>query len=270
MARGRIISVANQKGGVGKTTTAINLGACLADLGRKVLLLDLDPQANTTSGLAASLNGGQSLKNIYQALTGECSLQETVQEAKPAGLRLIVSAPELAGAEIELLDLPRREYRLQEAMGGLALEYDYVIIDCPPALSILTLNALTACDRVLIPLQCEYYALEGLGRLLKTLSLVRERLNSGLKMEGIVLTMFDPRNNLSRQVREEVVKHFGDKVFRAVIPRNVRLGEAPSHGLPIILYDLHCAGAKAYMALADELLVRDGLAVSTGARPDEP
>lgn len=265
----RIISIANQKGGVGKTTTAVNLAACLADLGRRVLLIDMDAQANATSGLTNSGGLDTEGKTVYRALLGESVLGEAAREVQPAGLFLAPSDPDLAGAEIELLDLPRREFRLKEALKKTAENYDYVLIDCPPSLSILTLNALVACERVLIPLQCEYYALEGLGRLLKTLSLVRERLNPGLKIEGIVLTMYDPRNNLSRQVRDEVVKHFQDKVFKTVVPKNVRLAEAPSHGLPVILYDLNCPGARAYMALADELLARDGL-VSMGDKSVAP
>jgi len=266
---GRIISIANQKGGVGKTTTAVNMAACLADLGRSVLLIDLDPQANATSGLYALIEDkdkqdGDPAKSIYHALLGESNIRDAVAPARLKGLSLVPAHADLAGAEIEMLDLPRREGRLKEAVEGVARDYDYVIIDCPPALSILTLNALVAAERVLIPLQCEYYALEGLGRLLKTLALVRERLNHDLKMDGIVLTMYDARNNLSRQVTEEVRKHFGDKVFKTVIPRNVRLGEAPSHGLPVIKYDIHCAGARAYMAFADEVLVRDGLAKGPG------
>jgi len=250
---------------VGKTTTAVNLSACLADLGRTVLLIDLDPQANCTSGLAASLFEGEPEKNVYQALVGETDIRQTVVRARPEGLFLVPSHADLTGAEIEILDLPKREHRLKQAIEGLDEEYDYVMIDCPPSLSILTLNALVACRRVMIPLQCEYYALEGLGKLLRTLSLVRERLNPELGMEGILLTMYDSRNNLSRQVREEVKKHFKDKVFDTVIPRNVRLGEAPSHGLPVISYDIHCAGSRAYMALADEILSIHGL-VSGGLR----
>ncbi len=264
---GAILGIANQKGGVGKTTTAVNLSACLSSLGKKVLLIDLDPQANATSGLGrtASENGGPG-GTVYEALIGQCSMREAVEPSEPKGLWLVPSTDDLSGAEIELLDLPGREYKLRDALKGMAEEYDFVIIDCPPALSILTLNALVASERVIIPLQCEYFALEGLGKLLRTLGLVRERLNQGLKMEGIVLTMFDARNNLSRQVRDEVKKHFAGKVFDSVIPRNVRLGEAPSHGLPIIMYDPVCAGAKAYESLAAEFLARmEGREASNGS-----
>lgn len=260
---GKIVCIANQKGGVGKTTTAVNLSACLAELGRKVLLVDLDPQANATSGLAAAAleeEQGRETRTVYEALMGECALADAVVPMQPEGLFLVPSDQDLAGAEIELLDLERRERRLKEALGESARDYDYVIVDCPPALSILTLNGLVASERVTIALQCEYYALEGLGRLLKTLSLVRERMNPELKMDGIILTMFDARNNLSRQVREEVSKHFANKVLKTVVPRNVRLGEAPSHGLPIIMYDRSCPGSRAYMALAEEVLERDRVA----------
>ncbi len=257
---GRIICIANQKGGVGKTTTALNLAVCLADVGRRVLLIDVDPQANASSGLESCYSLDDERPTIYEALMGECKVDDAKVPVIPDFMWLVPSDTDLAGAEIELLDLNRREYRLHDAMDGVADNYDYVIIDCPPSLSILTLNALVACERVLIPLQCEYYALEGLGRLLRTLGLVRERLNPELTIGGILLTMYDARNNLSRQVREETIKHFGDKVYNIKVPRNVRLGEAPSYGLPIIRYDINCAGARAYIALADEMLVRDGLA----------
>ncbi|MFO8057956.1 MAG: AAA family ATPase [bacterium] len=257
---GRILCIANQKGGVGKTTTALNLAACLSDVGRRVLLIDVDPQANASSGLQACFSEDPERATIYEALMGECTVEDARVEVMPGHLWLVPSDTDLAGAEIELLDRERREYRLRDAMACAADNYDYVIIDCPPSLSILTLNALVACERVLIPLQCEYYALEGLGRLMRTLGLVRERLNPSLTIGGILLTMYDARNNLSRQVREETIKHFGDKVYRTKVPRNVRLGEAPSYGLPIIQYDINCAGGRAYIALADEILIRDGLA----------
>ncbi len=247
---------------MGKTTTAVNLAACLADLGRKVLLVDIDPQMNCTSGLAASMEDLESGPSSYDALMGESDMGGVTRKVAPEGLCLVPSSSDLAGAEIELLDMPGREFRLKRALDEAAAGYDYIIIDCPPALSILTLNALVACESVLIPLQCEYFALEGLGRLLGTLTLVRDRLNRGLRMEGILLTMYDSRNNLSRQVHEEVRGHFSDKLFKTVIPRNVRLSEAPSHGLPIILYDMRCAGAVAYAAFADEILVRHGLAAA--------
>ena len=249
-SRSRVIAVVNQKGGVGKTTTAVNLAACLAVSERPTLLIDLDPQANASSAYGV-VNPTQQL---YHTLIGECVMKDAALPTELRFLQVVPSGRDLVGAEIELVETPNRERRLEMALADLRDSYDFVVIDCPPSLGILTLNALVAADSILIPLQCEYYALEGLARLLETVELVRESLNPRLTLEGIVLTMMDQRNNLSRQVAEEVRSHFGESVYRTAVPRNVRLSEAPSHGKPILLYDIHSRGAVAYLQLAEEVL----------------
>ena len=253
---GKIIAITNQKGGVGKTTTAVNLSACVAALGKKVLLVDIDPQGNATSGLGKA---GAGEHTVYDVLIGEATAAEATLDTGFGPLSLIPTAIELAGAEIELVGVDNREKLLREALAPVQGGYDYIFIDCPPSLSLLTLNALTAADSVLIPIQCEYYALEGVGQLVNTVKLMRKRLNPNLAVEGILLTMFDGRTNLCAQVAQEVRNHFGDEAFETAIPRNVRLSEAPSYGLPIHLYDARCNGAKAYQALAEELIDRNGV-----------
>lgn len=248
----RIIAVANQKGGVGKTTTSVNLGACLAALGKRVLLIDIDPQGNTTSGIG--INKGDVSACIYDVLINELSVKEATLATEVEGLDIIPATINLAGAEIELVSTLSRELRLRSSLQSVASRYDYVIIDCPPSLGLLTLNALTAADSVLIPIQCEYYALEGLSQLLNTIRLVQKHLNTSLEIEGVVLTMLDARTNLGIQVIEDVKKYFRDKVYQTIIPRNVRLSEAPSHGQPIINYDPRSKGAEVYMELAKEVV----------------
>lgn len=248
----KIICIANQKGGVGKTTTSINLSAALASIGRKVLIIDMDPQGNASSGLGIKKHESQD-SNIYHVLIGEKTVPEVIQTTHNPNLRIATANPDLVGAEIELVDMPHREFRLKNALSVVNADFNYIIIDCPPSLGLLTLNALSAADSFLVPLQCEYYALEGLSQLLNTAGLVKKNLNPNLHIEGIVLTMFDTRNNLSHQVVSEIRNHFGDKVFNAIIPRNVRLSEAPSHGQSIFDYDGRSIGALKYLELAKEV-----------------
>ncbi len=251
---GRIIAVTNQKGGVGKTTTSVNLAAAIAEKGKKVLLIDIDPQGNATSGVGIDKNSVDN--TIYNLLLGECYVEEAIVKTCIDNLFVIPSNINLAGAEIELADKSQREYILKSVLVNLKYLYDFIIIDCPPSLSMLTLNALTGSDSVLVPIQCEYYALEGLTQLIHTINLVQKKLNVDLEIEGIVFTMYDSRLNLSLEVVEEVKKHMSNYVYQTLIPRNVRLSEAPSHGLPITQYDPKSKGAESYFSLADEVIQR--------------
>jgi chromosome partitioning protein len=257
--RPRILVVANQKGGVGKTTTAINLGTALAAVGQPTLIIDLDPQGNASTGLG--IPRAERKVTSYEVLMGEAPVSEAIHATRIPGLSIVPSTVDLSGAELELVGAPRRNFRLREALGSFADSggggFAYVLIDCPPSLGILTVNAMVAADAAVVPLQCEFFALEGLSQLLKTLDLVRGGLNPKLEIQGIILTMFDKRNNLSDQVAADVRAHLGDKVYQTVIPRNVRISEAPSYGLPALVYDLRCPGSQAYIKLAGEMIQRE-------------
>jgi chromosome partitioning protein len=261
---GQIIACANQKGGVGKTTTVVNLAAYLALAGEAVLVVDLDPQGNTTSGYG--LDRSQVGRSIYEAITEDARVSDLIVPTTIPNLFIVPSSISLAGAEVELAPLAQRERRLAHILADVVSSYDYILLDCPPSLGLLTVNALTAADAVMIPIQCEYYALEGLSQLIATINLVRNHLNPNLAIKGVVLTMYDPRTNLSSEVDAEVRKHLGSAVFKTIIPRSIRLSEAPSYGLPIVLYRPDSRGAEAYASLADELRVRDGRPASESAK----
>ena len=252
---GRVIAIANQKGGVGKTTTAINLSACLAEAEKKVLTIDLDPQGNMTSGLGVDKN---EVKNtVYELMLDECSIKESMVDTVVEGMKIIPSNVNLAGAEIELLGINEKEYILKNAVDYIKDDYDFIIIDCPPSLNMLTINAMTTADSILVPIQCEYYALEGLSQLMHTIDLVQQRLNPNLTIDGVVFTMYDVRTNLSVQVVESVKSNLDSHIYDTLIPRNIRLAEAPSHGLPINIYDSKSAGAESYRSFAKEVMNRE-------------
>lgn len=252
---GRVIAIANQKGGVGKTTTAINLSACLAEKGKKVLLVDIDPQGNSTSGLG--VNKDEIVNTIYEIMLDECEIKNGIQSNVFENLDLIPSNVNLAGAEIDLIDMEDREYILKKNINKIKDDYDFILLDCPPSLSMLTVNAMTTSDTVLVPIQCEYYALEGLTQLIHTVNLVKKKLNPSLELEGVVFTMYDARTNLSLQVVENVKSNLKQNIYKTIIPRNIRLAEAPSHGVPINLYDTKSAGAESYRLLAEEVMNRE-------------
>ena len=251
----RIMAIANQKGGVGKTTTSVNLATALAACGRRVLLVDFDPQGNASTGLG--IDPSKRMANSYRLVTGEVSVRDAIKASSVPSLDIIAAVVELSAAEVELTTIDRREFRLSDALACVNAEYDYILIDCPPSLGLLTVNALCAANTVLVPLQCEFFALEGLSQLMRTIETVRAGLNQHLVMQGIVLTMYDNRNKLSEQVATDVREHLGGIVYNTVIPRNIRVSEAPSFGKPVLIYDLNCAGSQAYVALAAELLSRE-------------
>lgn len=253
---GRVIAVANQKGGVGKTTTAINLSACLAEKGQKVLAIDMDPQGNMTSGLG--IDKDEVEKNIYDLMIGQVGVEEVLQKEAIENLDIIPTSIDLSAAEIELIGVDDKEFIIRNAIAPIKDNYEYIIIDCPPSLSMLTINAMTTADSVLVPIQCEYYALEGLSQILQTVEMVKKRLNPDLELEGVVFTMYDARTNLSLEVVENVKKHLNETIYKTIIPRNVRLAEAPSHGMPINLYDSRSSGAESYRMLASEVINRGG------------
>ena len=252
----RIIAIANRKGGVGKTTTTVNVATAMAAVGKKVLVIDLDPQSNASTSLGIDKNNCKI--SSYNLIIGESSLSKSVIWTEVPNLSLVPSSPDLAGAEVELINKQHREYALKTALQSTANSYDYILIDCPPSLSLITLNALVAADAVVVPLQCEYLALEGISDLIKNLNIIKRRFNPKLELQGVVLTMYDGRNNLSQMVEDDVRNFFGKKVYQTVIPRNVRVSEAPSHGKPVLLYDHKCQGSQAYISLTSEMLKREG------------
>lgn len=251
----RIIAVANRKGGVGKTTTTVNVATAMAAAGKKVLVIDLDPQSNASTSLGIDKHGN--MVSSYEVIIGERSLSEAVVWTEIPNFSIVPASPDLAGAEIELIDRERREFALKEALGKTVVNYDYVLIDCPPSLSLVTINALVAADAVIVPLQCEYLALEGMTDLIGNINQIKKHFNPKLELQGVVLTMYDGRNNLTQMVEEDVRSFFGKKVYKTVIPRNVRVSEAPSHGKPVLLYDFKCSGSQAYISLAGEVLKRE-------------